>query len=297
MTQTVGFIGLGTMGLPMARNLLAAGFALRVYNRTRRKAEELAAQGATVVDSPAETADPDGTVVTMVANDQALRDVTLGEGGLAERLGRGGVHLSMSTVAPATSRSLAEEHRKAGAAYVAAPVFGRPEAAAARKLWMCVSGPGDAQSRVAPLLRALGQGSFDLGEDPGAGDVVKLAGNFLIFCVIEALGEALTFAQKNGVDRAVAAHMLTQSMFNTPLYHTYSKLLVERDHERAGFRLVLALKDLNLLQEAAYAGQTPMPFANVVRDRMLSAVARGRGQMDFSVLGRGAWEDAGLDKE
>ncbi|MGH8729631.1 MAG: NAD(P)-dependent oxidoreductase [Burkholderiales bacterium] len=205
MSDTIGFIGLGQMGEPMARNLMRAGFKLRIYNRTPEKAAALAAEGASAVTRPTDAVEPGGIAVSMVANDEALEEVVAGNGGFGAALGQGGVHVSMSTVSPATARRLAEFHRRHGSTYVAAPVFGRPEAAAAKKLWVCVAGAQAAKERVRPVLEALGQAVYDLGEDPAGANVVKLAGNFLILSAVEAMAQAFTLAQAAaGLKEAVA---------------------------------------------------------------------------------------------
>src|SRR6266481_1445367 len=227
MSEQIGFIGLGNMGQPMTRNLLNAGFALRVYNRNASKAEPLVAQGAQQVFKPSDVVEPGDIVITMVANDSALESVVLGEDGFLERLGPNGIHLSMSTVSPATARKLADLHAKHGSIYLAAPVFGRPEAAAARKLWICLSGPQLARERVQPVLKALGQGIFDFGEDPGAANIVKLCGNFLILSAMEAMAEALTLAEKSGMDRSAVSDMLTHTLFSAPIYQIYGKMIAE----------------------------------------------------------------------
>ena len=180
MAERIGFIGLGQMGQGMASNLLKAGYSLHVYNRTRHKAAVLAEQGAKVVHDPAQTAEPGGIVITSLANDHAVESVVLGDEGLLDRLGPNGIHVSMSTIAPTTARRLAEHHQKYQVSYVAAPVFGRPEAAAARQLWIVLSGAQAAKDRVRPILMALGQGLFDFGEAPWTANIVKLCGNFLI---------------------------------------------------------------------------------------------------------------------
>jgi 3-hydroxyisobutyrate dehydrogenase-like beta-hydroxyacid dehydrogenase len=193
MSEQVGFIGLGEMGLGMARNLRAAGYAVTVYNRTRSKAEPLAALGAKIAETAADAVTAGGVAVTMLSDDRALEEIIIG-GGVGTRLGKGGIHVSMSTISPQTARRLAQYHAPGGSAYVAAPVFGRPEAAAARRLWICTSGPHGSKQRINPLLQAMGQGIFDFGEEAGAANVVKLAGNFLIASAIEALGEAMALA-------------------------------------------------------------------------------------------------------
>ncbi len=201
MQETIGFIGLGNMGLPMAMNLLESGYKLRVYNRTPEKAAPLLQKGAEVVDRPAAAVEAGGTVITMLANDAALESVVLGETGILSELGADGVHISMSTIAPATAEKLVEHHTQQRSHYIAAPVFGRPDAAAARKLWIALAGDAATKAKVRPILDQLGQEIFDFGEVPSAANVVKLSGNFLIISAIEAMGEAFTLAEKNGVDR------------------------------------------------------------------------------------------------
>jgi 3-hydroxyisobutyrate dehydrogenase-like beta-hydroxyacid dehydrogenase len=294
MNDTIGFIGLGAMGLPIAENLITSGHQLAVFNRTRAKAEELSRRGALAAARPAEAAHVNGICFTMVADDRALEEVTLGDHGIARALGAGGVHIAMSTVAPATSRKLAEAHRQAAGMYVAAPVFGRPDAARARRLWICLSGPSQAKERAKPLLEKLSQGIFDFGEDPGAANVVKLAGNFMIAAAMEAMAEAFTLADKSGLDAAQVGEMLTQTLFACPAYRNYAAMIAAKRHAPAGFRLPLGLKDVQLVLSHAAEVKVPMPAAGMVRDRLLSAVAKGRSGLDWSALALGAREDAGV---
>jgi len=293
MNETIGFIGLGNMGHGMAGRLIEAGYALTVYNRTLNRAESLTAQGARLAHQPGEAVTEGGIVVSMVANDQALEDIVTSQGFL-EGLGSGGIHLSMSTVSPVTARKLAELHAQHGSTYVAAPVFGRPEAAASQQLWICVAGPRSAKERVQPVLETLGQGIYDFGEDPGAANIVKLCGNFLTIAAMEAMAEALTLAEKSGLDRAAVIDMLTQTMFTSPSYQSYGKMIAEKRHTPAGFRQALGLKDVNLVRETAEQAQMPMPLASLLHDRMLTGVAKGRGDMDWSALALDVLEDAGL---
>ena len=293
MSEMIGFIGLGNMGRAMASSLLKAGYTLTVYNRTTSKAQELTAKGAKLAHSPSEAVSPGGIVVTMVSDDAALEEVVMSHGFL-ERLGAGGVHLSMSTVSPETARKLAQLHAQHGSAYLAAPVFGRPEAAAEQKLWICLSGPQAAKERVQAILKAMGQGIFDFGEDPGAANIVKLCGNFLILSAMEAMAEALTLAEKSGLDRSAVIDMLTRTMFSAPIYQNYGKMIAEKRHTPAGFRQSLGLKDINLARETAEHTIMPMPFASFLHDRLLAGVAKGRGDMDWSALSLDVLEDAGL---
>lgn len=294
MSETLGMIGLGNMGQPIAGNLLGAGYKLRVYNRTAAKAAPLVAQGATVASHPAEVAEPGGIVFTMLADDKALEDICLPESSFVQRLGPGGIHVSLSTIAPATARKLADHHAKYQVAYVAAPVFGRPEAAAARRLWICLSGPEPAKKRIQPLVAAFTQGRFDFGADSGAANVVKLCGNFLIAAAVEALAEALTLAEKNGLDRKQVSDMMSQTLFPCPVYQIYGRLIAERNFVPAGFRLALGLKDINLALDTAGASQMPMPLASLLHDRLLSGVAKGRADLDWTAATLGVAEDAGL---
>ena len=294
MTETIGFIGLGSMGRPMANNLLAAGFDLRIYNRTPGKAVDLTASGARAVATPVEAVVPGGIVVTMVANDAALEAVTLGVEGIASGLGSGGVHLSMSTVSPQLARRLADVHREHGSHYVAAPVLGRPAAAAAGKLFILLSGSTEAKERVASLLAVMGQATRDLGDDPTQGHVAKLAANFMILSLVEVYAEVLAFAEKNGIGRQDMARLFGDTILNAPLFHLYGELLARENYAPPGFRLALGLKDIELILATGALSRTPTPVADLVHNRLLTAVAKGRGELDVTALALGVSEDAGL---
>ncbi|HRW65960.1 MAG TPA: NAD(P)-dependent oxidoreductase [Candidatus Competibacter sp.] len=296
MTETVGFIGLGSMGLPMACKVLDAGYRLRVYNRTPGKAVELLERGAREVKTPAETVEPGGIVITMLANDAALETVTLGEHGMVAALGADGIHLSMSTVSPHLARRLAEAHRAHGSHYLAAPVLGRPTAAAAGKLFILLSGMAAAKRRVSPLLEAMGQGTHDLGEDLAQGHIAKLAANFMILASIETYAETLTFAEKNGIGRMEMMKLLTGTILNAPLFHLYGELLAKEEYTTPGFKLALGLKDIELILEAGANSRMPLPAADLVHNRLLAAMAKGYGEMDMTALALGVAEDAGLPR-
>lgn len=297
MTETVGFIGLGSMGLPMARRLLDAGYALRVYNRTPGKAVELLERGAREVKTPAETVEPGGIVITMLANDAALETVTLGEHGMAAAWGADGIHLSMSTVSPHLARRLAEAHQAHGSHYLAAPVLGRPTAAAAGKLFILLSGLAEAKRRVSPLLEAMGQDTHDLGEDPAQGHIAKLAANFMVLASVETYAETLTFAEKNGIGRMEMMKLLTGTILNAPLFHLYGELLAKEEYTAPGFKLALGLKDIELILETGANSRMPLPAADLVHNRLLTALAKGRGELDMTALALGVSEDAGLRRE
>ncbi len=297
MRSEIGFVGLGAMGAPMAANLLAAGYKLRVYNRTASKADALVAQGAIRVERAGDAAVPGGIAITMVADDAALESVTMGADGLAERLGRGGIHVSMSTVAPATSRRLAEHHAACGNTYIAAPVFGRPEVAKAKRLWMLASGAAAQKAAIRPVLEAMGQAIFDFGEDPGAANVAKLCGNFLIAANLEAMAEAFAMAEKQGVEAPAVADMLAKTLFACPIYQGYGRAIAQKRFTPVGFRMPLGLKDVELAMRMAAEVTMALPTASLVRDRMLASLAKGRAEMDWSAIALSVLDDAGLSHQ
>ena len=295
MSEAIGFVGLGNMGAPIARRLIDAGHRLSVYNRTPARAEPLAEAGANVVATPAETVTRGGVVFSMVGDDAALEAVVLGESGLLARLGKGGVHVSMATVAVATGQRMEALHAEAGARYLCSPVFGRPPVAAAGKLWIAQSGDAQAKRRVAPLCAAFSQGTKDFGEAPGAANAVKLAGNLMIASAIETIAESCALAEKSGVDRTAFIELLAGSLFDCPVYRGYGDLVARRQFLPAGFRMVLGLKDVTLALEAAHALGVPMPIASLLRDRLMASVAKGRGELDWAALDQAVSEDAGLE--
>ncbi len=291
MPERIGFIGLGNMGEPIAANLLRAGYRLRVYNRTKSRAARLAREGAVVVENPGDAAESGGIVLTMLADDRALQEVCYAQPSFVDRLGSGGIHVSLSTISPETARKLAQDHEAHKVEYVASPVFGRPEAAAAAKLFICTSGPAEAKKRVQPLHAAIGQGVFDFGPDAGAANVVKLCGNFLVAASIEALAELLTLAEKNGVSKKAVAEMIGKF---SPLHAGYANIIAEGRFEPAGFRLALGFKDVNLIMGTAASSMTPMPLASLLHDRWLTSVVKGRENLDWSAIALDVDEDAGI---
>jgi 3-hydroxyisobutyrate dehydrogenase-like beta-hydroxyacid dehydrogenase len=295
MNEEIGFIGLGHMGQPMALSLLKAGFKVKVYNRTPEKAKDVVAAGAEQVGHPSDAVTAGGIVITMVANDQALEDVVHGDGGFGDKLGSGGIHLSMSTVSAETSRKFAAYHQQQGSHYVASPVFGRPEAAAAQKLFVLSSGAREAKERVKPLQEAMSQQVFDIGEDPGGANIIKLGGNFMIMAAMEAMAESFNLAEKNGIDRELAAKVYASTLFNCTVYKGYGQMIAKKKFEPAGFKLKLGLKDCNLVLREAEDKKTPMPLASLLHDRLLSSTAKGRENQDWAALTRIASEEAGLE--
>ena len=292
----IGFIGLGNMGRGMAANLLNAGHHITVYNRSPAKAEALVQQGATAARSIAEACS--GAVVfTMLANDQAVENVTFGdpggEEGIVASLGQGATHVSSSTISVAMSQRLAAAHAEAGQQYVAAPVFGRPEAASAAKLFVIAAGDPQVLQPLVPLFDAIGQRTFVVSEQPHTANLVKLSGNFLIASAIESVGEAVALVTKAGVDRLQYVDIITSTLFAAPAYQTYGGLIARQEFEPAGFAATLGLKDIELVLAAAQQLQVPLPVASLVRDRLLTLVATGGGQLDWSAVSALADRDAG----
>ncbi len=289
----VGFIGLGHMGAGMAGNLLKAGHEVTVYNRTRAKAEALVRRGATEAATIADVCRGDA-VFTMLANDNAVEAVVLGEHGILESLPAGAIHISSSTISVGLAERLAAAHAGVGQGFVAAPVFGRPELAAAGNLYVLAAGEQAAVQMTAPLLDAIGQKTFVVSETPKAAYLVKLSGNFLIGSVIEALGEAIAFVGKGGLDARQYVDILTSTLFGAPIYKTYGTLLADGEFEPAGFAAPLAQKDIRLVLAAAEDLRVPMPIASLLRDRFLTLLAHGGDRLDWTAIGALAAKDAGV---
>jgi 3-hydroxyisobutyrate dehydrogenase-like beta-hydroxyacid dehydrogenase len=285
------------MGMPMARNLVRAGHDVAAYNRTRSKADELAKDGARTADTPAAAAEGAEVVITMLADDHAVEDVVFGEDGFDDALAEGAVHVSMSTISVELSRMLADAHRTRGQRYVSAPVFGRPDAAEATKLRVVAAGAAEDIDLCRPLFAAMAQETFVAGTDPAAANVVKLAGNFLIASVIGALGEAFAFGRKQDVEADTLLEILGGSLLRGPIFENYAKQIAAQRYEPAGFKLKLGLKDMGLVLAAAGDAAVPMPIASALRDRLLTGVAQGHGDIDWSGAARLAAEAAGLDAD
>src|SRR5437660_9317061 len=265
----IGFIGLGHMGAGMAANLLKAGHEVTVYNRTPGKGQALVEQGAHGAAQVADACRGDA-VITMLADDGALESVAFGDQGVIGSLRKGAIHISMSTISVALSERLATAHAHARQRFVAAPVFGRPEAAAAAKLFIVAGGAPDVVEACRPLFEAMGQKTFHLGDEPNAANLVKLSGNFLIASVIEALGEALALVRKAGIDPRQYLDFLTSTLFTAPVYRTYGGQIVDEKFEPAGFAAPLGAKDIRIGLAAADGLRVPMPLASLLHDRLLT---------------------------
>jgi 3-hydroxyisobutyrate dehydrogenase-like beta-hydroxyacid dehydrogenase len=290
LAMDIGFIGLGNMGHAMVENMLKAGHQVRVWNRTRERAQPLAALGARIADEPADVIAGDA-VFSMLADDAAVRAVF--DASLLEQAPRGFIHVNMATVSVPLAQSMAHAHAARGLHYVAAPVMGRPDVAAAAKLTIIAAGPAEAIDRVQPVFDAIGQKTWRVGSLPEHANVIKLAANFTLASAIETLGEAASLLTAHGVAVTDYLDVITTSAFPGPVYAGYGKLIAERRYEPALFKARLGLKDVGLALQAAEATSTPMPIGSLVRDNLLEVMARGEGELDFAVLGEVAARRAG----
>jgi 3-hydroxyisobutyrate dehydrogenase-like beta-hydroxyacid dehydrogenase len=289
----VGVIGLGGMGQAIAENLVKAGHHVRVWNRSPGPVEALQAKGAEAA-ARVEDALQGEAVFTMLADDNALREVLLTSGAL-ERASKNLVHVNLATISLGFVEELVAIHKDLGLAYVAAPVFGRPDAAAAAKLNIIVAGPAGAIAKVQPLLDCFGQKTWPVGDDPVRANAVKIAGNFMIAAAIESMGEAAALVRGHGVAARDFLEILTKTLFASPVFQGYGAIIAAEQFEPAGFRLKLGLKDVRLALAAGEAANVPLPLASLLRDNFLDALAHGEGEKDWSALARVAARRAGLD--
>jgi 3-hydroxyisobutyrate dehydrogenase-like beta-hydroxyacid dehydrogenase len=290
----VGFVGLGRMGTAIAGRVADAGFDLRVWNRTAGRADDLVARGAHEADSLSDACPDRDVAMTMVADDDALRDVALGPGGIVASLPPGAIHVAMGTHGVAAIAEVAASHADAGQTLVAAPVLGRPDVAASGGLGIVAAGPAQAVDRVRPILDAIGRHTFDAGERPEAATAIKLANNFVLGCAIEVMAEAFALGRRYDVAPVVLHEVLTEGLFAAPAYKVYGQIIVDEDYDRVGFTTQLALKDIDLTMAAAGAAAVPLPSGSVLRDRLLAAIAQGDAQRDWAVLGREQARSSGL---
>jgi len=292
--KTVGFIGMGYMGLPMAQNILKKGFPLIVYNRTKQKAEPLLEKGAKWASSPRELASAADIVVTMVSDDNVLRSITLGNDGLAYEAKQGFIHVSMSTVSPSIIESLEKDHKQRGAALISAPVSGRPERAQEGTLWIFLSGNEKAKQIATPVLEAMSSKIYDLGNEAKNASIFKLVSNFMILSFIETFSEALSALEKSGIPREKAAEIWGSSFYNAPIFQSYSPNIVHKKYPEGGFMLDLAKKDMSLLRSYIEQNLLPMPFLDLIEEKQTSAQAMGKGKFDCSIIDMVTRKLAGL---
>lgn len=292
----LGFIGIGQMGAGMAANLVKAGHEVTVYNRTAAKAEPLAALGARIATNVGDVCDGE-VVITMVANDAALEEVVLSERGVLSRLQPGAIHISMSTISVALAEGLTEAHARVGQTFVSAPVFGRPDVAAAGKLFIIASGASEAMKRVEALLGAMGQSTLHISEQPRDANLVKIGGNFMIVSMTQAFGEAIALMRKAGIAPQAFVEAMTTTIFNVPIYKNYGGIIASERFSPPGFAAVLGHKDIGLALDAADELRVPMPLAHLLRDRLMRLVASPDGEsLDLTALAALNAADAGLDR-
>ena len=290
----IGFIGIGMMGFPMARNLIEAGYELAVYNRTPEKGASLIGLGATVEKNPLDVAQPGGIVMSCVSDDDALMAVVGEHGQLAERLGKDGIHVSMSTILPKTTARLSEQQSAFGGYYVAAPVMGRPDVVLAKKQSYFIAGDENAKKRVEPLLGAIGTKIFDFGTVPEQANVAKLAANFLIASAIEAMAEAFTLVTKNHGDPNKLLEAIGSTLFACPIYQNYGRQILDKKYMEPLFKLRLGLKDVRLVADTAEDSNMPMRFAQVLKDRFSEAAAHGLSDYDWTGIASEVEKEAGV---
>jgi 3-hydroxyisobutyrate dehydrogenase-like beta-hydroxyacid dehydrogenase len=291
----VGFIGLGRMGQGMGQRLLGGGHDLVVFNRTPGKAADLEKAGARSADTVADVCTNRDLIITMVADDGALHDGALSIGGIRQSMATGCTHVAMGTHSAAAIQALASAHAEAGQTFVAAPVLGRPDAAAAGQLVIVAGGPAEAIKRCEPVFQVMGRKTTEAGAKPESAIAIKLANNFVLACAIEAMAEAFSLVRKYGVQPQVFYEVITEGLFAAPAYKVYGKLIVDQAYDKPGFTAVLGLKDVKLALAAGELAKVPLPSGSVVRDRLIGAIAHGDSDKDWSILAREQGRACGLD--
>jgi 3-hydroxyisobutyrate dehydrogenase-like beta-hydroxyacid dehydrogenase len=290
----IGFIGLGNMGAAMAANLLRAGHEVAVWNRSAAKARPLIDAGATLAPTPREAAAGRTAVFSMIADDAAFQSILEGPDGILAGLDKGALHASMSTIAVATADRAAEAHRELGQRFICAPVFGRPEAAAAAALFIVTAGDPEAVEIASEPFKAIGRRVFSAGAKPSNASLVKLCGNFMILAAIESMGEAMALAEKGGVPKALLLEVLTGTLFDAPIFKNYGKILVEGRFRPAGFAAPLGLKDMRLAGQSADSLRVPLPLLSLLRDHLLQTIAVEGEDIDWSGIALTIAKNSGL---
>ncbi len=291
----VGFLGLGRMGQAMAGRVLDAGHDLIVYNRTRSKAAELEQQGARVADDVAGACRDRDVVLSMLADDESLELLSTMPDGVIASLPAGAPYVPMGTHGVSILDRLAKLHGEAGQVLVAAPVLGRPEAAASGQLGIVPAGPRETVKKLEPLFLDIGRRTFDGGTNPAGAAAVKLANNMVLGCAIEAMGEGFALVRKFGVDPQSFYEVMTEGLFSAPAYKVYGAIIAKQSYDQVGFTTALGLKDTRLMLAAGEVANVPLPSMNVYRDRLLGAIAHGEGEMDWAVVARDQARASGIE--
>ncbi|MFF0637409.1 NAD(P)-dependent oxidoreductase [Nocardia sp. NPDC004151] len=280
--SSIAVIGLGAMGRPIARNLLKAGHDVMVWNRSDGPADELVAAGARRADSVAEAMHMP-VVFSVLSDDQAVAETFIDSGALA-RTADGTVHVNLATVRAGLARRASAAHAEHGVGYIAAPVFGRVPVAEAGALNILAAGEPALIDRVQPLFDVIGSRTWRLGDRPEQANIVKILGNYLIACAVQSLGEAVSVAERAGVDSGQFVDLLTSTLFPGAVYSGYGSMIAERRYQPAGFTTVLGRKDLHLALQAAADHDIPLPIGQLLRAVFEQAIADGRGSDDWAVI-------------
>jgi len=292
----VGFIGLGAMGHAMAQRLLDARHTLTVYNRTTSKVADLLSGGAHLAHTPADAARDADVVFSMLLDDDTVEEMTFGEGGIAAGLCGDAIHICSSTISLKQAERLKSGHEERHQNYVTATVLGRPPAAAAGELFVVLGGAEPLREKVTPLLETLGQRIFVTGDDPVHANLIKLSLNFMIMATIEQMSEVFAISEKAGIKPATIFEIMTNSFYTAPVHKNYGKIMVEKNYKPTGAPMAIGLKDTELFLQAGRDLNVPLPYASVVRDRFLSALAVLDPDLDFAAIVERVREDAGLPR-
>ncbi len=289
----VGFLGVGRMGSAMAGNLLKAGHQVTAWDKVPASVERLASAGAKIAAKAEDVLGGDA-LISMLPNDDALRDVFI-DGDLLAHGRQSTVSINMGTVSLDCVDELTALHAARGIPYVAATVFGRPDVAAAAKLSVMVAGDPDVIDRVQPLFDAMGRKTYRVGTEPRQANVAKIAGNLMVACAIEALSESAALLRKYEMSAPDVLDVIVESLFDVPVYRGYGRAVGRQEFEPPGFDLVLGMKDVRLALKAGEAAQVPLPFASVLADTFMDAMANGDAHKDWSAIARVAARRAGLE--
>lgn len=290
----LGFIGLGRMGDGVARRILGGGHELAAYDPVAGKAAQLASAGALAADSVASVCAGRDVVITMLPDDRSFHEVVLGKAGVRDSLAPQAIHIALGTHGVEATQAIAAAHAESKQIFIAAPVLGRPDIAAAGQLGIIAAGPKEAVLRCKPLFDLIGRRVFDAGEKQGGAAATKLANSFLLGCAIQAMAEAFSLVRKYDVSPHSLYEVLTDGLFAAPAYRIYGKIIADESYDQAGFTALLGLKDANLALAASDAARVPLPSVNALRDRLLSVIAQGDGEKDWAVLAKEQARASGL---
>jgi 3-hydroxyisobutyrate dehydrogenase-like beta-hydroxyacid dehydrogenase len=290
----VGFIGLGRMGEGVARRILGGGHDLAAYDPVPGKAAQLASAGAIAADSIARACEGRDVVITMLPDDRSLHDAVLGKAGVRDSLAPKAIHIALGTHGVGTTQAVAAAHAESNQNFIAAPVLGRPDIAAAGQLGIIAAGPKEAVSQCKPLFDLISRRVFDAGEKQDGAAAMKLANSFLLGCAIQAMAEAFSLVRKYDVSPHALYDVLTDGLFAAPAYKIYGKIIADESYDAVGFTALLGLKDANLALAASDAARVPLPSVNALRDRLLSVIAQGDGDKDWAVLAKEQARASGL---